>query len=395
MKYILIFFFVFNTSAFSQLLPVLSPEAAGMDEQRLLKVDEVILSAIDNKETPGAVLIVLRDTSIVYQKAYGMRQIIPEQNEMELGVIFDLASLTKPVATATAIFILAERGELRFLDPVSRYLPGFNPWADPESNRTEEIRIIHLLTHTSGLPSYPPVEQLVSEHGSPAPGAVVEYFAHLERITRPGSSFLYSCPNFVMLQQIVEVVSGETLADFTHKNIFAPLAMNNTSYNPGSDIHHLIAPTTVEDGLLLTGVVHDPFARKLMGGISGNAGLFSTGHDLAVFTAMLMNNGSINGARILSPLSAKALTTIPIGYESFGRSPGWDVYSAFASNQGDLFSNKTYGHTGYTGTSLFIDPETRIAVILLTNRVHPDDSTSVVRLRSLVANVVAGAIVDF
>ncbi len=377
----------------SQSLPVLSPKDAGIDELRLKRVDEIILSAIDNNETPGAVLIVLRDTAIVYKKAYGMRQIVPGQKEMELPVIFDLASLTKPIATATAIFILAERGEIRFLDPVSRFIPGFNAWNNPETGRSEEIRIIHLLTHTSGLPSYPPVDQLVSDHGSPAPGAVVEYFTHLERTTKPGTSFLYSCPNFVMLQQIVEIVSGKTLAEFTRENIFDPLQMNNTTYNPGDDMLDLIAPTTIEDDKLLTGVVHDPFARKLMGGISGNAGLFSTAHDLAVFTAMLLNNGTINGTRILSPLSVTTLTTIPGGYESFGRSPGWDMHSAFASNQGDLFSNHTYGHTGYTGTSIVIDPKTRTAVILLTNRVHPDDSTSVVRLRSLVANVVAGAVI--
>ncbi len=394
MKYILIFALLFNIPVFSQLLPVVSPEDAGMDAGRLGKADEVILSAISNNETPGAVLVVLRDTAIVYQKAYGMKQLIPAQKEMELSVIFDLASLTKPIATATAIFILAERGDIRFLDPVSRYLTGFNTWEDPESGRSEEIRIIHLLTHTSGLPSYPPVANLVSAHGSPAPDAVVQYFSNLERTVKPGSSFTYGCPNFVMLQQIIETVSGKTLAEFTRENIFEPLGMESTTYNPPEDMHDRIAPTTIEDDRLLTGIVHDPFAQKLMGGISGNAGLFSNAHDLAVFTAMLLNNGTINGTRILSPLSVSALTSIPKGYETFGRSAGWDLHSAYASNQGDLFGEYTYGHTGYTGTSMVIDPETRTAVLLLTNRVHPDDSTSVVRLRSLVANVVAGAIVE-
>lgn len=394
MKYLLSLVFLVHCTVLSQTLPVLSPEDAGFDPQRLQRVDSIIQASIHNNETPGAVLVVLRDTAIVYKKAYGMRQLVPDRKEMEFTTVFDLASLTKPVATATAVFILAERGKLRLLDPVSRYLPGFNAWEDPETERSEEIRIIHLLTHTSGLPSYPPVEQLVSDHGSPAPEAVVDYFSHLERTIRPGTSFTYSCPNYVMLQQIIQKVSGQSLAEFSRENIFGPLGMDNTTYNPPDDMRDRIAPTTFEDDRLLTGEVHDPFARKLMGGISGNAGLFSDAHDLAIFTAMLLNNGSIDGTRILSPLSVATLTSIPFGYESFGRSPGWDLHSPFASNQGDLFGTATYGHTGYTGTSLVIDPATRTAVILLTNRVHPDDSTSVVRLRSLVANVVAGAIVN-
>lgn len=394
MKYLLSLVFLVHCTVLSQTLPVLSPEDAGFDPQRLQRVDSIIQASIHNNETPGAVLVVLRDTAIVYKKAYGMRQLVPDRKEMEFTTVFDLASLTKPVATATAVFILAERGKLRLLDPVSRYLTGFNAWEDPETERSEEIRIIHLLTHTSGLPSYPPVEQLVSDHGSPAPEAVVDYFSHLERTIRPGTSFTYSCPNYVMLQQIIQKVSGQSLAEFSRENIFGPLGMDNTTYNPPDDMRDRIAPTTFEDDRLLTGEVHDPFARKLMGGISGNAGLFSDAHDLAIFTAMLLNNGSIDGTRILSPLSVATLTSIPFGYESFGRSPGWDLHSPFASNQGDLFGTATYGHTGYTGTSLVIDPATRTAVILLTNRVHPDDSTSVVRLRSLVANVVAGAIVN-
>jgi serine-type D-Ala-D-Ala carboxypeptidase len=394
MIYLITLLLLFNTGAYSQLLPVISPDDAGFDSQRLQRVDEIIQASIDNNETPGAVLVVLRDTAIVYQKAYGLRQRIPERKEMDISTVFDLASLTKPVATATAIFILAERGEIRLLDPVSRYIPGFTTWHDRETDSEHEIRIIHLLTHTSGLPSYPPVDRLVSDHGSPAPEAVVDYLSTLERHIQPGTSFTYSCPNFVMLQQIVEKVSGTTIAEFCNDNIFRPLGMSNTAYNPPAEMYDRIAPTTFENEVLLTGVVHDPFARKLMGGISGNAGLFSNAHDLAVYTAMLLNNGTINGTRILSPLSISALITIPKGYEQFGRSPGWDLHSSFATNQGDLFGEQTFGHTGYTGTSMVIDPETRTAVILLTNRVHPDDSTSVVRLRSLVANVVAGAIID-
>lgn len=384
----------FSIPVYSQPLPVIAPEDAGFDPHRLQRVDKVIRSSIHNNETPGAVLIVMRDTAIVYQKAYGVKQLVPETREMKLSTIFDLASLTKPIVTATAIFMLVERGELRLLDPVQHYIPDFQPWVDTETYNEGDIRIKHLLTHTSGLPSYPPVDKLVDEYGSPAPDAVADYLKKVDRSFKPGTSFRYSCPNFVILQQIVEKVTGKTLAEFCRENIFEPLGMENTMYNPPKEMLDRIAPTIYLNDELLIGVVHDPFARRLMGGISGNAGLFSNGDDLAIFSAMLLNNGLLRGNRILNPLSISTLTTLPLGYESFGRSPGWDIHSSFASNQGDLFGEGTFGHTGYTGTSLVIDPDTRVAVILLTNRVHPDDSTSIVRLRSLVANVVAGAIVE-
>lgn len=371
----------------------LSPSDAGFDIQRLHLVDEVIRASMNNNEIPGAVIVIVKDTALVYQKAYGYKQLVPEHKEMDISTIFDLASLTKPIATATAIFMLMEAGQIHLLDPVSRFIPDFNSWIDADNNTEHEIRIIHLLTHTTGF-SYPPVKQLVENHGSPAPEAVVEYINNLDRKIKPGASFSYSCSNYVILQQIVEKVSGKTLAEFCRENIFEPLGMKNTTFTPQENLRYMSAPTTFEDGELLTGIVHDPLARMLMGQISGNAGLFSTGQDLALFAAMLLNNGTLHGIRILSPLSVSVFTTIPRGYELFGRSPGWDIYSPSASNQGDLFSEQTFGHTGYTGTSIIIDPETRTAVILLTNRVHPDDSTSVVRLRSLVANVVAGAIIE-
>lgn len=392
-NYIIIITLIFNLPVLSQRLSVVSPVDAGFDPQRLAKVDKVIQSSIEYNETPGAVLFVVRDTTIVYQEAYGDRQLLPERERMTLSTVFDLASITKPVATASAIFILVERGEIQLQDPVSRFIPGFNSWRDVDNNTEDEIRIIHLLTHTSGF-SYPPVQQLVLEHGSPAPGALIDYVSNLKRTVKPGSSYSYSCTHYVILQQIIEIVSGKTLSEFCDDNIFKPLGMKNTTYNPTKEIREIIAPTTYEEEKLLRGIVHDPLARKLMGGISGNAGLFSNGKDLALFAAMLLNKGTLNGTSIFSPLTVSAFTEIPKGYELFGRSPGWDIHSDYSSNQGDLFSENTYGHTGYTGTSIVIDPETRVAVILLTNRVHPDDSSSVVRLRSLVANIVAGSIIE-
>ncbi len=200
----------------------------------------------------------------------------------------------------------------------------------------------------------------------------------------------YSCLNFITLQKIVEKVSGKNIKAFSEGNIFIPLNMKNTMYLPKKSSN--CAPTEVLAEGMLHCTVHDPLARVMMGGLSGNAGLFSTAQDLAVFSVMMLNNGQYNGKRILSPASVKAMITLPQGYEKFGRGLGWDLNSAYSSNQGDLFSKKTYGHSGYTGTSLIIDPENSIAVIFLTNRVHPDDSGKIVRLRSLVANIIAASL---
>jgi serine-type D-Ala-D-Ala carboxypeptidase len=397
MKKILIFSVLFLIPGWSlgQSLPLSSLEASGFDPDRFARVDSIIRSSIEEGDTPGAVLMVVRNGSIVYRRAYGNKETTPEVRPMDVNTIFDLASLTKPVATATSIMLLVERGVIRLLDPVSHYIPDFEQWVDPESGRNVDIRIIHLLTHTSGLPSYAPVESLAERYGSPAPDAVIEYLKSVPRASVPGTFFRYSCPNYITLQRIVETVSGKSLHEYTRENIFEPLEMLNTGYRPAAVLRHAIAPTELLDGEgLLFGTVHDPLARVMMGGISGNAGLFSTADDLARYAAMLLNEGELDGVRILGPLTVRAFTSVPSGYEAFGRSLGWDLSSSYASNQGDLFGVRTYGHTGYTGTSLIIDPETRIAVILLTNRVHPDDAGSVVRLRSQVANSIAGAVIE-
>jgi serine-type D-Ala-D-Ala carboxypeptidase len=379
----------------SQLLPISSPADAGLDNGILSQADRIIETAIDNNETPGAVLVVLRNGTIVFRKAYGNRKIVPVIEPMVVTTIFDLASITKPVATATSVMILVDRGLIRLSDPVSMYIPEFQPWKNEDENRTQEIRIIHLLTHTSGLPAYAPVEALSQQYGHPDPDGVMEYLKDVDRRASPGTSFTYSCPNFITLQRIVETVSGQSLADFSRENIFVPLGMNNTFYMPDSSVFPFIAPTELlAGGELLVGTVHDPLARVMMGCISGNAGLFSTADDLAVFATMMLQNGSYNGVRILSPAAVRTMTHIPPGFEKFGRGLGWDIYSAYASNKGDLFGENAYGHTGYTGTSLVIDPDTGLTVILLTNRVHPDDKASVVRLRSLIANIVAASVIE-
>lgn len=360
----------------------ISPTVAGFDKRQLRNADEAILKAVENKEIPGAVLAVVHLDKVVYLKAYGNKQVYPETIKMKTNTIFDLASLTKSVSTATSVMILAERGKIRMEDPVSMYFPEFK----------DDIQIIHLLTHTSGLPSYAPVD-LLSEKITDNPDVLIQHIATVSKCKKPGKDFRYSCLNFIVLQHIVEKVSGQNLRDFAKENIFDVLGMRNTDYHPVEKKHNRIAPTEKQpDNEVLLGTVHDPMARVLKNGISGNAGLFSNAKDLARFAMMMLNDGAFKGRQVLSPLTVRTTTTVPFGFSAFGRTPGWDMYSSYASNQGDLLGPNTYGHTGYTGTSIVIDPDHKIAVILLTNRVHPDDKGSVSRLRALVANAVAGAV---
>ncbi len=382
-----------SSPAGAQPLSHVEPQMMGMDPERLLAADSLIIEAIVSGQTPGAVLAVVRDSFIVYKKAWGWMQREPEMREMHTNTIFDLASLTKPLATAAAIMKLVEDGHIRLTDPVSRYLPEFARFGGMELPLREQPRIIHLLTHTAGLPSYAQVRQLEELYGPAAGDSLMTWLCALPYRAGPGTSFMYSCPSFITLKQVVEAVTGTDLASWTRRHIYEPLGMNETFYLPDAALLDRIAPTIYSDEKgMIAGIVHDPLAREVMRGISGNAGLFSTADDLALFAAMMLNDGAVNGKRIMSPATVRTMTRAPAGLESFGRALGWDLSSSFASNQGDLFGEKTYGHTGYTGTSMVLDPETRTAVILLTNRVYPDDSASVVDLRAKVANVVASSI---
>ncbi|MGV8962627.1 MAG: serine hydrolase [Candidatus Saccharimonadaceae bacterium] len=393
MKSIILFlatlFFALHINA--QHLQRVSPEQVGMNSQKLLQADHVIELAIVNKEIPGAVLAVVKDGKMAYLKSYGNKQIYPSSISMDVNTVFDLASLTKPVATAISAMILVERGQLRLLDKVNIFIPNFNGWTD--KNGKKDIRIIDLMTHTSGLPSYAPVAQLQNKQVENRSDQLIEYIATVKRDFEPQTDFQYSCLNYITLQRIIEIITKQSLRTFAKQNIFDILGMSHTDYLPIGETLTLTAPTErLKDGSVLKGVVHDPLARIMNLGISGNAGLFSDANDLAILVAALQNNGEYNGKRILSPLGVKTMRTVPRNTNTIGRTPGWDVFSPYSSNNGDLFGPNTYGHTGYTGTSITIDPDANTAVILLTNRAHPNDSGDVVRLRSLVANVVAASI---
>ena len=406
MKLLSSFFFIvlLALQANAQSLQRVAPEQVGMDSRHLLYADEAIETAIANKDIPGAVLAVVRNGKMAYLKAYGNKRVYPNTEPMTVNTIFDMASCSKSMSTAICTHILAERGKLRLLDPVSLYIPEFKSWVSEDGKDKKIIRIADLLTHTSGLPPYAPTSELEKQYGSPSPDGMIEYIANCRRDFKPQTDFQYSCLNYITLQRIIETVSGQSLRDFARENLFDVLGMAHTDYLPckrdkdgkwintadahwatptEGDWHSLIAPTEKQsDGSVLCGQVHDPLARVMNGGISGNAGVFSCAEDIAVLCAALQNGGEWNGHRILSPLGVKAMCTVPRATATLGRTLGWDNFTAYASNNGDYFSPNTYGHTGYTGTS----------IILLVNAVHPEDGHSMVRLRSLIANVVAASI---
>ena len=413
LSYLLVSLFCI-TSAVAQPLQRVAPEQVGMDSRRLMYADEVIEEAIANKDIPGAVLAIVRDGKMAYLKAYGNKRVYPTVEPMTTETVFDMASCSKTMSTAVCTMILVERGKIRLSDAVSVYVPGFQNWKSEDGKEKKTIRVADLLTHTSGLPSYGPTAELEKQYGSPSPEGLMEYIKTCKRRFKPQTDCSYSCLNFITLQNIIEKVSGQTLREFARENLFDVLGMDYTDYLPTvrdkkgnwintadanwanlveGDWHDIIAPTEKqENGQVLCGQVHDPLARVMNGGISGNAGIFSRAEDIAILCAALQNGGEWNRRRILSPQTVKAMRTVPRGdVAQFGRTLGWDNSSGYASNQGDLFGWNTYGHTGYTGTSIIMDPDNNTSVILLINSVHPEDGHSVVRLRSLVANAVAGS----
>jgi uncharacterized protein YbbC (DUF1343 family)/CubicO group peptidase (beta-lactamase class C family) len=349
---------------------------------RMGAVDAVIERAMHDGAIPGAVLLIGHDGQVIYRKAYGERALEPRREPMTLDTIFDLASLTKVIVTTPAVMQLVEQGKVRLNDPVAKYLPEF------AQNGKEDITVRQLLTHYSGLA--PDLDLKTAWEGKET--AYRMAFAETPQ-DAPGSKFSYSDINFIVLGALVERVSGETLDEYAARHIFQPLKMARTRFLPPLDRRagwiEKIAPTQYDENEhMLRGLVHDPTARR-MGGVAGQAGLFSTGDDLAKFAQALLNGGG----GILSALSVEKMTrpeqppSAPVL-----RGFGWDIDSPFSSNRGDLLPVGGYGHTGFTGTSTWIDPTTQTYIILLTNAVHPRGRANAIALRSKVATAVAAAL---
>ena len=339
--------------------------AAPVDEARFAAIDRAVNDAIRGGRLPGAVVLVGHGERDVYLKAFGERSAAPAREAMTLDTIFDAASLTKVVATTTSVMILVEEGRIRLADRVSTHIPGF------EKHGKEEVTIRHLLTHVSGL--RPDLDLETPFEGGHRRAIELAIEERLE--APPGERFIYSDINFFLLGDIVSRVSGLPLDGFARARIFEPLGMRDTGFLPAAALRPRIAPTEACEPLawpcgtpgapMLRGVVHDPTARR-MGGVAGHAGLFTTAADLARFCRMLLAGGALDGARILAPLTVAAMTrpSSPPGHRDV-RGLGWDIDSRFSSNRGDLFGAGSFGHTGFTGTSIWIDPATR------TVRVEP------------------------
>jgi CubicO group peptidase (beta-lactamase class C family) len=387
----------FSAAISSRGLETAVPENVGLLSSRLNGIDLAVLKSIEAKETPGAVVLVGRRGRIAYLKAFGSRSIQPQTEAMTIDTIFDIASLTKVIATSPAIMLLAENGILRLDEKVKRYLPKF------VGGGKDNITVRQLLTHYSGLPA-----DFDLSHQWEGHEAALEELWKESTQTEPGKEFCYSDLNFFVLGEIVRVLSGKDLSVFAKENIYKPLGMSDTGFQPAAELRSRIAPTEsrknsleyqkgsarpdIPEGIL-RGEVHDPTAWRV-GGIAGHAGLFSSANDLAIFSQMMLNRGTYKGKRILSELAVQAMTSQQSPKNASAiRGLGWDIDSPYSSPRGDLFGGG-YGHTGFTGASLWIHPPSETFVIILTNRVHPDGKGNVTHLRAVIANIVAAAVSD-
>jgi len=358
-----------------------SPREAGIDPGALERLDRLVESQVGSGCYPGAVVVVARNGLVAHRRAYGYRSLYPEREEMTLDTLFDAASLTKVAATLPVVLRLAEEGALGLDDRLSLYYPAFTGgWKD-------RVTLRHLLTHTSGLPAHRHLYSLL-----PGPEAVEGYIASLDLEYEPGTRVVYSDLGFILLGKIAERLLGMPLDEAARRLVFEPLGMTDTMYRPGEAERARAAATEYVPGTgFLRGVVHDENAR-FMGGVSGHAGLFTTADDLAVYGEAWLEGGSLGGARILG--GATVAEAVRPQTEGLGerRGLGWQLRGPGASC-GDFLSMQAFGHTGFTGTSLWVDPVYRLVVVFLTNRVHPTrDNRCLLRARRLVHNVVAGGI---
>lgn len=344
-------------------------------------LDDILERAVEAGSVPGAVCLVSKGGTTEYEAAVGNASV--EGRPMELDTVFDLASLTKVVATATSVMILVDRGEVELGAPVARYLPAFG------QNGKQNITVEHLLLHQGALIPDNPIADY--EDG---PDVAWEKICALKPRAEPGTTFTYTDVGFITLGKLVETLSGKSLDRFAREEIFEPLGMSDTTFVPGEHLRERAAPTEKRDDAWMRGVVHDPRAH-LMNGVAGHAGLFSTAQDLAVWCEMMLDGGSMDsGGKRVQILSERAVAEMTrprwLANGTGGRALGFDVDTGYSSPRGALFPRgRSFGHTGFTGTCLWIDPEHDVFYVLLTNRVHPDGKGSVTPLRRAASNEIA------
>jgi uncharacterized protein YbbC (DUF1343 family)/CubicO group peptidase (beta-lactamase class C family) len=368
--------FVFCSRAFAQT----ALHQTALDQTAL---DQTIDQAIRGDKIPGAVVLIGHQGKVIYRKAYGSRSLVPAKEPMTVDTIFDIASLTKVVATTSCIMKLFEDGRIWPDDLVTKYLPEFQGGHSP-------ITIRDLMTHFSGLRPDLDLEPEWSGYQTGIHRALIDKPAG-----PPEAKFVYSDINFILLGEIVRRLSGMPENLYAKKILFDPLGMKDTGYLPDPSLLPRIAPTeTMKNGVILHGVVHDPTARY-MGGVAGHAGVFSTADDLGKFCQMLLNGGRNAGGDVLfSPVTIRKFSTpaTPVN-QPILRGLGWDIDSQYSGNRGDLFPvGASFGHTGFTGTSIWIDPASQTYVILLANSGHPHLRAAITPLRRRVATLAAAAV---
>ena len=347
-------------------------------------IDPLVSSAIADGETPGAVVCIGSRSGVEFVKAYGDRQTQPHREPMTVDTVFDLASLTKPIATATSVMLLIEKGSLN-LDNLAA-----TRWPEFGENEKTIVTIKQLLTHTSGL--IPDNSLRDYKDGT---DAALRNICKLKPVSEPGSKFRYSDVGFIVLGELVQRVSGRGLHEFTQERIFRPLGMSDTGFIPDEALRLRCAATEQQDGQWLKGTVHDPRAAA-MDGVAGHAGLFSTAGDLAIFARMLLADGSLDSVQIISSETIQQLT-VPVevqdgqGKPAGLRTPGWDMQTGYSTNRGSTMSKRAFGHGGFTGTSFWVDPELDLFVIFLSTRLHPDGKGSVNRLAGKIGTIAATA----
>ena len=385
MKYLfLLLLFSLSPSVFAQShseIPLRKPEAVGMDAAPLNLIDDIVQEGLEQDKMPGCVVIVGRREGIAFRRAYGFRQLQPEKVTMTVNTVFDLASLTKPIATATSVMALIQQGKLDPNATVATYLPEF------AQNGKETITICHLLTHTGGLIA----DNSMSDYADGSDEAFARIYG-LRPTAAPGESFTYSDVGYIVLGQVVKTVSGKNVHEFSQEQIFHPLHMQETGYLPNAELKARAAVTEQREGYWMQGEVHDPRAFAL-NGIAGHAGLFSTADDLARYATMMLGGGRLNDVQILDQPTYQLMTTaveIPRGR----RALGWDVKTGYSSNRSDLMSSQAFGHGGFTGTGIWIDPVQNLYVIFLSNRVHPDGKGLVNPLIGRIGTIASAAIVQ-
>lgn len=351
--------------------------------EKIEEINRAIERTVAEQKIPGGVFWLERHGSSAH-RAFGNRSLVPQVEAMTDDTIFDAASLTKVLATSSAIMLLVERGMVRLDDPAAKYLTEF------QTEGKEQISLRHLLTHTSGL--RPDFDLTPVWNGK---ARALELLKAEKPANAPGRAFVYSDINFIALGEIVERTSGVKLEDFVQREIFKPLKMTDTSFLPPAEKLGRIAPTERADGEMLRGRVHDPTARR-MGGVAGHAGLFTTAGDLARFARMILGQGELEGARVFQPETVRLMTSVqsPEAVPA-RRGLGWDIDSPYSRPRGRLFPLGSFGHTGFTGTCLWIDPFSRTFWFFLSSRLHPDGRGNVLPLQAQLATLSAEAVPGF